>query len=85
MSDDQLYRRRWRDYRTPSGNRPARDFLATLPEAEKKVVLAAMKRVTIHGLAKARHLRDDIYEVRAISDTHAYRILFATEGHFPVW
>lgn len=28
----------------------------------------------------ARHLRGDIYEVRASTDRHEFRILFATEG-----
>jgi len=35
-----------------------------------------------HGKSVARHLHNDIYEVRAIYNTKAYRILFACEGHF---
>ena len=35
-----------------------------------------------HGLAYARHLHGDIYEVRTTSDTKTFRILFAAEGRF---
>ncbi len=76
------YRRRWRDYRTPSGRRPVRDFLETLPDADAAEVLAAMKDVRLEGLRAARHLRGDIYEVRAESQTQAFRVLFAAEGFY---
>ncbi len=39
-----------------------------------------MKDVQINGLAVARHVRGDIYEVRATGARAAYRVLFATEG-----
>jgi hypothetical protein len=39
-----------------------------------------MKDVQINGLAVARHLRGEIYEVRASAARAAYRVLFATEG-----
>ncbi len=42
--------------------------------------MAAMKEVAIEGLACARHLRGEIYEVRAHGDRVAYRVLFAQEG-----
>ena len=35
-----------------------------------------------NGKSVARHLHKDIYEVRAIYNTKAYRILFACEGRF---
>ena len=35
-----------------------------------------------HGTSVARHVRQDIYEVRAFYNTKAYRILFACEGRF---
>jgi phage-related protein len=44
------------------------------------VVVAAMKDVREAGLAAGRHLRGDIYEVRADGDRQTYRILFAPEG-----
>ena len=45
-------------------------------------VLEEMEYVREHGTSVARHVRQDIYEVRATYDTKAYRILFACEGRF---
>lgn len=73
-------KRRWRDYRTASGQRPVRDFLLSLSDVDHARVLAAMKDVQVHGRRAARHLRGDIWEVRAPSDAQTYRVLFATEG-----
>jgi phage-related protein len=39
-----------------------------------------MRDVREAGLAAARHLRGDIYEVRADGDRQTHRILFAPEG-----
>ncbi|MGH9116426.1 MAG: type II toxin-antitoxin system RelE/ParE family toxin [Acidimicrobiales bacterium] len=74
--------RRWRFYRTAAGAPPLRDFLANsaLPSDDRDEVLAAMKDVQLNGLPVARHLRGDIYEVRATGAHAAYRVLFATEG-----
>jgi hypothetical protein len=71
---------RWRIYTTESGRSPVRDFLQELGDAELEQVLAAMKAVVILGNSAARHLRGDIYEVRASCDGRAFRILFANEG-----
>ena len=76
------HRRRWRDYRTAGGNRPVRDFLHALNPADARAILAEMEVVRRRRLAAARHLRGDIWEVRAESRRNAYRILFATEGRF---
>lgn len=38
-----------------------------------------MKDVEVNGLAVARHLRGDIYEVRADGRQATYRVLFARE------
>jgi DNA-binding transcriptional regulator YiaG len=59
-----------------------RDFLAqtALPTDDRDEILAAMKDVQINGLPVARHLRGDIYEVRATGARASYRVLFATEG-----
>lgn len=43
-------------------------------------VVAAMKEVAGRGRAAARHLRGDIYEVRAQASTRSFRILFSAEG-----
>ena len=59
-----------------------REFLAAaaLPSDDRDEILAAMKDVQRNGLPVARHLRGDIYEVRATGARAAYRVLFATEG-----
>jgi len=83
MSSEQSeYERQWRDYRTESGARPIRDFLLALPDEDRAAILEEMEYVRKHGKSVARHLHNDIYEVRAIYNTKAYRILFACEGHF---
>ncbi|MFA5889990.1 MAG: type II toxin-antitoxin system RelE/ParE family toxin [Actinomycetota bacterium] len=73
-------RRRWRDYETPAGHRPVRDFISSLPEGDAAEIAAAMKEVAMQGFVLARHLRGEIWEVRAFSETKGYRILFAPEG-----
>ncbi len=73
--------RRWRDYRTELGRSPVRDFMQALPVQHRDVVRAVMRLVIIEGLGAARHLRGEIYEVRAAADDAQYRILFAAEGH----
>lgn len=73
-------RRRWRDYRTPSGRRPIREFIEGLPDADAASVLAGMSDVRERGLEAARHLRGDIWEVRVSGERVIYRILFAEEG-----
>ncbi len=86
MPDDekqpQQHKRQWRDYRTATGARPVRDFLDALPDDDLSAVAAEMKMVEQQGLERARHVRGDIYEVRANAPTQSYRILFATEGRF---
>jgi phage-related protein len=76
------HKRQWRDYQTESGARPIKDFLLALPDEDRAAVLEEMEYVREHGTSVARHLRHDIYEVRAIYNTKAYRILFACEGRF---
>lgn len=76
------FKRQWRDYRTPSGNRPVKDFLDELSDTELADVVAAMKEVSQKGLVVARHIEGDIYEVRASSDRQIFRILFAKEGRY---
>jgi phage-related protein len=39
-----------------------------------------MRHVAQEGLVEARHLRGEIYEVRADSGSSSYRVLFALEG-----
>lgn len=73
---------RWRDYRTESGNRPVKAFVDALTDDEAAAVVASMKEVAERGLLSARHLRDDVYEVRADADRRSFRVLFAQETKF---
>jgi phage-related protein len=76
------YRRQWRDYRTPGGARPTKDFFAKLNDEEAAVLVAGMRDVRDRGTTAARHLRGDIYEVRADAATRSFRLLFSCEGKY---
>lgn len=41
-----------------------------------------MKEVAKFGLTAAKHLRGDIYEIRADGENRSFRVLFAAEGRF---
>lgn len=71
---------RWRDYRTASGRRPVKEFLDRLDDEDLASVIAAMKEVRQDGLQAARHLDDEVYEVRADGRGVIYRVLFAPQG-----
>ena len=73
-------KRRWRDYQTPAGRRPVRDYLARLDEDDAAVVLAAMRDIEKNGLAVAEQLEDEIHEVKADGFRQSFRVLFAPEG-----
>lgn len=75
-------KRRWRAYETASRSRPVEDFIDALSDEDAAAVLAAMKDVQIRGLIVARHLRGDIYEVRASGNRQIFRVLFAPEGRY---
>jgi phage-related protein len=75
------WKRRWRDYRTERGRSPVREFMNALPAEHRDVVRAHMRLVVLEGLAAARHLSGEIYEVRIPADRSQYRILFALDGH----
>lgn len=75
-------RRQWRDYQAVGGQRPVRKFIGGLPLADKAEIVAAMRQVQEDGLAVARHLRKDVYEVRAEGPHASYRVLFSAEGRW---
>src|SRR5712691_8746548 len=56
-------RRRWRDYETPTGHRPVKAFLDRLGDPDVAAIVAALREVERAGLAAAKHLRGEIYEV----------------------
>lgn len=72
--------RRWRVYTTRSGRSPVRDFIETLTDEEAADIAAAMRDVRRNGLAAAKHVEAEIYEVKADSERQTFRILFAQEG-----
>ena len=72
----------WRFYHTVNGHKPVREYLAQRTLADKANIAAAMKDVEMNGLSAARHVRGEIYEVRANGATQTFRILFAAEGRF---
>lgn len=82
MSAEQPYKRQWRAYKTQSGACPVRDFLETLAGEDAQAVALAMREVAFYGLVSARHLRGDIYEVRADGNHQTFRILFAAQGRY---
>jgi phage-related protein len=73
-------RRRWRHYETAAGNRPVLEFIRKVPDEDKAAILAAMGEVRREGLRAARHLRGELFEVRADGARVIYRVLFAREG-----
>lgn len=76
------HRRQWRDYKTAAGGRPVKEFLAKLTDEEVAVIAAGMRDVRERGIAAARHLRGDVYEVRADATTRSFRLLFSCEGKY---
>lgn len=56
------------------------EFVRELSDTDKAELLAAMKEVRREGARAARHLRGDLYEVRADGERVIYRLLFAVEG-----
>jgi phage-related protein len=57
-------------------------FIDGLTDEEVASIVAGMKEVAERGLAAAKHLRGDIYEVRADAATRSFRLLFSTEGSY---
>ena len=72
----------WRDYRTPGGARPVKEFLAKLTDGEVATIAAGLRDVKDRGTMAARHLQGDIYEVRADAATRSFRLLFSCEGKY---
>jgi phage-related protein len=56
------------------------EFFDTLSDEDAAEVVAAMSGVEKRGIAAAKHLEGEIYEVKADGDRQTFRILFAQEG-----
>ncbi len=76
------FKRQWRLYRTAAGRSPVREFLDELTDADAAEVVAEMRVVAREGLRAARHLRGELYEVRATGENRIYRVIFATQGRY---
>ena len=72
--------RRWRFYETAAGRKIVREHLDALDADHAAEVTAAMAEVRREGRRAAKHLRGDVWEVRADFKGIAYRVLFAEEG-----
>jgi len=57
-----------------------KEFLDSLSDEDAADVIAAMKVVAKEGVRTAKHVEDEIYEVKAEGDRQTFRILFAREG-----
>jgi hypothetical protein len=73
-------RLRWRDYRTASGGRPVKDFIAELADEDAAAVIAAMREVTVVGLEAARQLRGEISAETSSRDQRVRRARGADFG-----
>jgi phage-related protein len=73
-------RRRWRYYRTASGRKIVKEQLDKLPDEDYAEVVAAMREVRREGRSAAKHVRGDIWEVKAPVGQLTYRVLFSEEG-----
>ena len=73
-------KRRWRSYATPSGERPVDTYLDGLTDDDAARVLARMAKIRFEGTSAARHLVEDLWEVRVDGIAVTHRILFTEEG-----
>jgi len=64
------------------GDRIVEQFITAPAASDAAAIAVAMRRVQEKGVQAARHLRDEIYEVRVAGDKKQFRILFATEGAY---
>lgn len=62
------------------GQEASQGVIGGLTDADAAGVVAAMLDVRTAGLVAARHLRGDLYEVRAQGAHASYRLFFAEEG-----
>jgi len=72
----------WRYFTNARGERIVERFIADQADPDAAAIVVAMGRVQQRGIQAARHLRDEIFEVRVAGDKKQFRILFATEGDY---
>jgi phage-related protein len=54
--------------------------MAKLSDADYSAIVVAMNEVRREGLAAARHIEGDLYEIRRSGQKAHYRVIFALEG-----
>jgi phage-related protein len=59
-----------------------KEFIASQSVADRAAIIVYLERVAQRGLAAARQLRGEIYEVRIAGDRQSFRVLFATDGRY---
>ena len=74
------YRWYWRRHRTSSGGDPVGEFLRELPSENRRALTLATQLMRENGVRGARHLRGDLYEVRAQTAQAHYRLIFSQES-----
>ena len=71
-------------YRTMAGAEPVRDWLKTLPRADRRVIGADLRRVQAGwpvGMPLCRSLRSGLWELRSqLSSNRIARVLFFVHG-----
>lgn len=70
-------------FRTTSGKEPVRDWLKSLPEADKKAIGVDIKTVQYGwplGMPLVRPLGEGLWEVRIDLDRRTARVLFTVAG-----
>ncbi len=72
----------WKFFKNARGDRIVEQFITAQAASDAAAIAVAMRRVQEKGVQAARHLRDEIYEVRVAGDKKQFRILFATEGAY---
>lgn len=76
-------KRRWRDYKTASGQRPVKDFMMKDCSEQERANIAEHMRVIKEKGAReggARKLRGRIWEVRVDQHEVIHRVTFASVG-----
>jgi phage-related protein len=76
-------KRRWRDYQTPGGRRPVKDFLMEqCSDEERANILEHMRAIKEKGAREGggRKLKGRIWEVRVDQDGIIHRVTFASVG-----
>ena len=70
----------WIQYRSASGREPVARFIGGLDRRDAIAIRAEMEKVATVGRTAARHLRGDLYEVRASGRDARFRVVFASAG-----